>query len=401
MKETVTMNLLVGNDNGNSEHDIIINDDYIQQPNVNVKVRSLPNFDDVNERDIIDKITDNLVVSIDSPSCENATYYVGEYARQAGKKLNNIEVGAFNSKVDSSVPVVNTLAHIAGYAVKTAEKNVPSVEEIDVKVDMVTALPVLQFSKDNAKRFAEKFTCESHNIKVHISKREVNVKITFEYVKVLPESVPTVFYLQTLSQTHPILKDFNEMYGMSVDGKFFCNKRILHAAIGEGTTEYPLTEDLVYNLNFVEGSNNGVGHAIERVLKDFMKEKFLQKFSRQDYSDILRNPSHKYYKDALDFIDVELEVEADEIMRHIREEVGRTNNEIDVLAIYGGGSILMRKFLSKKAAQLADQVNCMLLYIPEDEAVEVEVKGMYSFAKSNIFETLKQKNTEIEIIQQK
>ncbi len=397
MKEIVTMNLLVGNDNGNSEQDLIINGDHIQQPNVYTKVRALPNFDDVVETDIINNISDNLVVTVSSPSCEKSTYYVGQYARKSGKKLNNIEVGAFNSKVDSSVPVVNTLAHIAGYAVKKAEEKINGVEDIEVSVDMVTALPVLQYSKGNARKFANKFLNGAHLVQVHVSKRVINVRIVFQYVKVLPESVPTVFYLQSLKHGHPILKEFNERYGINVDGKFFQNKRILHVAIGEGTTEYPLTEDMLYNLNFVEGSNNGVGHAIERVVKDFMKEKFLQKFSRQDYSDILRNPAHKYYKDALDFIDVELEAEAEEIMRHVREEVGRANNEIDIIAIYGGGSILMRKFLANKAIKLVEDVESMILYVPESEAVEIEVKGMYNFASSSIFAKLKQKSAEIEI----
>ncbi len=218
MKEMVRMHLTVGNDNGNSEHDLIINEKHICQPNVFTKVRALPMFDDVVEEDIVQNIEDNLVVTINSPSCDNAIYYVGEYARKSGKKLTNIEVGAFNSKVDSQVPVVNTLAQLAGFAVKKAMKEAKNLTDLEVTVDMVTALPVLQFSKHNAKKFADKFLNGSHVVEVHISKRVVNVRINFTFVKVLPESVPTVFYLQNLKQGDALLEDFNNTYGLNVDG---------------------------------------------------------------------------------------------------------------------------------------------------------------------------------------
>ncbi len=390
MKEIIKMNLSVGNDNGNSEHDIIINGKLIKQPNVLAKVRALPNFDEVSEDAIIRNMENNLVATIDSQACDKCTYYIGEYARKSGKKLTNIEVGAFNSKLDSDIPVVNTLGQIAGYAVQKAIKEVPDLSELEVNVDMVTALPVTQFSKKNADIFSKKFTNGKHYVTLHISRREIKVIINFEFVKVLPESVPTVFYLQGIKEGDPVLSEFNQTYKINTDGKFFQNKKILHLAIGEGTTEYPLTEGMIYNLNFIEGSNNGVGHATERVINAFMKAKYLQKFTRQDYSDVLKNPAHKYHVPALEFIDPELENEADNVIRHAREELGKANNDVDIMAIYGGGSILMKKYLYDRAATLCQRAEAMLFYVPESEAVTIEAKGMYAFVKSSIFSKIKQ-----------
>ena len=100
----------VGNDNGNSEHDLIINGVAIAQPNVFAKVRKLPNLDEVNREYVLDNIHDNLIVTCEDPS---GIYYVGNYALKSGQKVRNIEVGIDNNKVDSDIVMVNTLAQIA------------------------------------------------------------------------------------------------------------------------------------------------------------------------------------------------------------------------------------------------------------------------------------------------
>ena len=47
--------LKVGNGNGNSEHDIIINNKLIKQPNVFAKVAKLPNLDEINKEYVLEK----------------------------------------------------------------------------------------------------------------------------------------------------------------------------------------------------------------------------------------------------------------------------------------------------------------------------------------------------------
>lgn len=240
-------NIKVGNDNGNSEHDIIIDNVLISQPNIFARVRELPNLDDINVESAIKTIENNLIVTINSPSVAPSVYYVGEYARKSRERIVDIKVGAENSKLDSDVPVVNTLSQIAGYIVKKAyneNKEVPS--DISVNVEMTTALPVTQYNRKNADEFAEKFNRDKHLITVHAGTKRINVTIEFDFVKVLPESVPTIFRLQKLKNDDPVTKDildkFETKYALSnLDGSFFKDKKVLHVAIGEGTTEYPLT----------------------------------------------------------------------------------------------------------------------------------------------------------------
>ncbi len=398
MSKRVSMKLKVGNDNGNSEHDIIINGKLIKQPNLVAKVRQLPKFassiDNLMSSKNDSKIFENLIVSVKSDSCEDGIYYIGEYAIKSGKPLKSLGVNIHNDKARSDIPIVNTVSTIAGFAVEKAMETVKDVEEIEVGVDMATALPVNQYTSESSEYFAKRFTDCDHYVKVHLSSREIKVKVKFNFVKVFPEGISTIFYLQSLGTNDPAFSQYVERYKKPISGEDLRGKKILHVAIGEGTTEYPLTKDIRYDFNFIEGTNNGVGHAVERILPRFMKEKFLQKFSRQDFIKVLRSPKHKYHKFAYDLALPELENEASEIMRQVKEEMGRANNDVDYLVIYGGGSILMNKFILPSAVQLCEQAEVELMYLPPKQAVVAEAHGLYAFVKSQLFSAIKRMSIE-------
>lgn len=384
--------LKVANDNGNSEHKIYINDELIIQPNVYAKVRKLPMLDDINIKKAIANIQDNLMVSIDSPSVGSAgTYFIGNYAIESGSLLKNIEVGAINTKYESDVPVINTLARIAGYAVQKAYMEDNTIDEIKVNVDMVTELPVKQYSRNTANIFAKLFLEGPHNVTVMVGLNRIRVTVNFEYVKVLPESVPSIFYLQSLSNDNGIFKEFFDKYNLHNEKNFFKNKKILHCAIGEGTTEYPLTRDIEFDPNFIEGTDNGIGHAIDRVINDFIEHNHLSKFSRQEYSKTLRNPNHKYHADALDFIYNELDFESDIILRNLKAQVSKANNDVDIIMVHGGGSILLKEHLYAPLLEFAEKTNVKTFFIPADEAITLEAKGLNVFLNSKIFTALKSK----------
>lgn len=389
------LKLLVGNDNGNSEQDMIINGEVIQQPNVHVKIRKLPNLDELNETYIAKNLLDNLIVSIETPEINNGTpttYYVGTYATTTGNVLKNIEVGARNSKIESDIPLVNTLANLAGFAVKKAYENESIEDELTVDVDMTTALPVTEYNKEQASLFAKRFIGQ-HFVTVYVATRKVRVKLNIGYVKTLPEGVTTAHFLAT-GKNKELFKEFTEDYNLSLSDVDFKDKKILHIAIGEGTTEYPLTTGISFNPHFIEGSPNGVGHAINKILPEFRKEKSLSKFSRQEFSNVLKDPSHKYYADAVDIIQDPLEEQAELILDIAKQQVSRANNEIDYICVYGGGSILMKPYLKANLRDFADRTDIKVLYITQPTSVLVEALGMYEFTTSNIFKELKKKFTE-------
>ena len=359
--------LKVGNDNGNSEHDIIVNNKLIKQPNVFAKVAKLPNLDEVNKEYVLENIQDNLIVSF-----EGGLYYIGQNALKSGNRCRNIEVGVDNNKINSEIVFINTLAQIAGFAVQSKYSKDKEMDLIKIDVDMTTSLPVAYYNKKNANMFAEKFMEKKHKVNVFLGDEEISTEIKFTYVKVIPEGVTAMFSL---------IENIN---------KELENKRVLHIAIGEGTTEFPVTYGITFNPDFIDGTYNGVGQAIDSVIEDFKKQKGLLKFTRQDYSNVIKNPAHKYYDLAMEFIEPAIENEAEDILHMAKKVIQKANNEIDYVCIYGGGSILMRNTLEPKLKTFCERAGIDTCYLENDLAVTIESEGLYIFTESEIFKVLKE-----------
>ena len=369
------MLLKVAVDNGNSEQDLYLGDNFHAQPNVFAKVISMPNLDDTNLDAFIKHIHDNLIVTV-----EGVSYFVGKYALKSGERCRAIEVGVDNSKMTNDVVYVNTLAHIAGEAVRIAyESGEVNDDMFTVNVDMATALPVSYYSSDNAKFFADKFMDKEHLVTVFAKKRAFAVKIIFDFVKVIPEGV---------TACHAFLPN-KSLIGIDETDAWLKNARILHVAIGEGTTEFPVTRWLIFDPVFIVGTNNGNGYAIDRVLDEFKRIYGLQKFTRQDYSNVLKNQNHKYHDTAMELVTSALMVQAEEILDATKQVIQKANNEIDLVLVYGGRSILMRNSLEKPLQSFCQRAKIKVVYVDAENAVTLEAQGLYAFVNGNLFKRLK------------
>ena len=379
----------IGNDNGNSEHDIKINGKLINRPNVYAKVRKLPNFDEVNKDYVLKNIENNLIVTCEDPS---GIYYLGNYALKSSKTVRSIEIGIDNNKVENDIILVNTLAQIAGYAAVEYFNTVGNFDDIiQTKVDMTTSLPVSYYSHKKALDFSNKFLSKKHMVTVHVGNSSARVEIEFTFVKTIPEGVTATFALNEASKE--LFEEHNKKYKDELDKEFFKNAKVLHVAIGEGTTEYPITTGIEFNPEFIQGTNNGVGHAIDKALEEFKTAKGLSKFTRQDYSEVIKDKNHKFHEFALEIVEQYIEEQAEEILIHAKQEIQKANNDIDVVCVYGGGSILMRKSLEKNLRSFCDRAQIKLFYVPGKYAINLECEGLYNFTNSKIFATLKDKYT--------
>ncbi|CAG7653310.1 hypothetical protein ACFQI7_30630 [Paenibacillus allorhizosphaerae] len=391
------LHLFVGNDNGNSEHDIVIDGKLIRQPNVNCMVDKLPWSDEQAPESFIKHLQDQLIVTVDSPAVRPGMYYIGKFALDSGELVDAIQVG-IDDKCDVDLPVVNTLAQIAAASVQKSyeeEKRIP--EQIEAEIDMATALPVTQHSDESSLKFEKKFMDGLHHVTVHLGKQRVSVRMTFRFAKAIPEATPVAFALQKDAEGRwregDIFSEFVATYGLPAqfNGSYFKDKRILHTDIGDGSTEYPITEGNKFLRQFVHGSHHGAGHAIEEALDAFNKLIYLPDSPRQFFSDVIKNPQHKYHAKAIRTLSRPLEGQARHILHNIRKQLTKARNEIDVICVYGGGSILMRSILYPMLKELCDEREIKLLYIPTQYAVTMNAEGLDNFVRGKIYETLKTK----------
>lgn len=387
----------VGNDNGNSEHDLIIDGKLIRQPNVYCGVDKLPWSEELAPESLVRNLQEQLIVTIDSPSAKPGMYYIGAFALASGELLDTMQIGV-DEKCESDLPIVNTLGQIAAAAVQKAYEETQAIpERIEVHCDMATALPVTQHTDETAAKFERKFTNGPHHVTVHLNKLRVSVNIAFDFTKVIPEATPVTFALQKDQEGNPragdMFTEFVETYGLgkSFNGSYFKDKRMLHADIGDGSTEYPITEGNKFLRQFVHGSHHGAGYAIEEALPEFNRMVRLPDSPRQFFSDVLKNPKHKYHARAVKTLSRPLEAQAKQIVQHLRKQLTKARNEIDVICVYGGGSILMRSILYPMLKELCDEREIKLLYIPAEYAVTMNAEGLDAFVRGKIYEALKQR----------
>lgn len=80
-------------------------------------------------------------------------------------------------------------------------------------------------------------------------------------------------------------------------------------------------------------------------------------------------------------------------MKHVSDQtliIG--TNDIDIIVVYGGGSILMKDKLYPKLKELADRLRIQLLYVPKEYAITLNAEGLDFFVKSPIYAALKEAN---------
>ena len=214
------------------------------------------------------------------------------------------------------------------------------------------------------------------------------VELIYDFVKVIPEGVTASF---ALKENNELFEEYNKQHkDAPLDKADFAENKVLHIAVGEGTTEFPVTTDVHFKPDFISGTNNGNGHAIDAVIDDFKEQFGLMKLTGQEYSDILQDEGHKYHATAVEFIMPALENQAEEILHKAKQVIQQANNEIDVVCVYGGGSIMMREALEKKLKDFCDRAMIKLLYMPKKYAVTLEVSGLNVFLNSKVFAALKE-----------
>lgn len=384
------LNFTIGNDNGNASQKISFGEETFELPNIFVKTTRIPQaMSEISPVFVINNIFDHLFVTIKSPNLENncpQSYYVGAYTERSGNIVQNMSIGLRGNKLDTQLPIITTLANTAAYAVHKVYQKEADVEKlcqntIKVIVDMATALPNAEYSKENAMRFRNKFLGQ-HIVTVYLGSLEATVEINIGYVKVMPEGVPAVFYALAEANNEPF------------KGLDLKNKRILHVAIGDGTTDYPITDGVQPQPEFINSTHNGIGIAIEKMIDTFAEKAYLSKCTRQDVAKIVRNQNHRNHALAMELLEPHLEEEAQAIKKYIFRQLERINNEVDYIFVYGGGSILLKPYLLE--ALLSDSIiksdknknGIDVVYMPEQSATTIEAKGLYIFTEQPFFKDL-------------
>lgn len=379
------MKLVVANDIGNSETKMIVNDTLIKQPSVVKRLLSKPNVMETNVEKNIANLLDELIVHVTSNAMKRSgLYFIGKRANMTADKVENMNIKLGN-KSKHDIPVLMTLSMLAARSVQLAyQENQELPSSISVDVSMTTAIPASEYSADQARYLEGRFTSNDHVVIVYVGETPVTVTLHFQTVKVTQEGVPALYAL--LESDNEILKNYNEHYQKQAVPKDFANKRILHVDIGDGTTEYIYTVGMNPVTDVCSGEKRGVGHATEEATQ-LLKEEvggFLN-LNRQQFMNIFRDPSHHLHDLAVRFMQEARYSQAQRILEDIQEKYSDIAGSVDVIAVYGGGSIQFKEELYEELLDFANTVHCEVLWIPEKYAVDMNVNGLHVINQKILF----------------
>lgn len=371
------MELIVGNDIGNSETKAVINDILIKQPSVTKRLTRKPDFTDLDEETNVAQLLNNLLVHVSSNAIKrDGRFFVGERANVSAKNENmNINLG---SKYTDDIPIVMSLSMLSARAIQLhyhENKEVPSTLEVDV--EMVTAIPASEYSKAKAAQMEKKFIDNEHIVTVYVGAKSVTVKLKFNFVKVTQEGVPALYAF--IEADGAIMKYYKRVYPndglMPFDLK---DKKILHADIGDGTTEYIYTKGLNPVLDACSGERRGVGHATEEavvLLEDEVNG--YANINRQQFTSMLRDESHRLHEYAEQFMDEASFIQSSQILEDIKDKyANNAGGDVDIITVYGGGSIVFQAYLYGLLIEFAETVHCKILWVPEEFALDMNATGM-------------------------
>lgn len=383
----MTYHFVVANDNGNSEHKIIIDGVLYKQPNVYSIIHSDPGQSDDGLDVLIPNLHNHIDARIESKAIHgNYRYLIGKAAIERNQAdVYNMDVQNVKKHLED-LPIINTLGVIATEAVKRTfneHHQLSNGQTIEVEVHMTTALPASIHNASTEKIFKERFLNDLHEVKVYLRDLTVNVQVRFSYVKVMKEGVPALFALiedgNNNYRSDDLFDRFKKEYDKkNIDGSYFLNKRILHDDIGDGSTEMVFTVGYQVDPSLSDGKNIGLGQAIEKAAVNLSDELGIE-VSRQKIAEYLKNPNHKFHKLALKHIAQPKQEVADKLFDYIQRRFKFLSYEVDVLMVYGGASILLEDVLYDRLKEYCDTYGIELLWIPSKYAVDMNANGMKIF----------------------
>lgn len=380
------MKLRVINDFGNSTTKTLINGERVDQPSV---IKRIHGPEAVSENAIdknLAKIFDELTVNISSPSLKRSGFFsVGTRANLDAIKSENMNI-KLGKKSRNDIPLIMNLSITAAQAVQLSyNKNKKLPEKIDVQGTLTGAIPASEYTSDIAREFEERFTGKEntpiiHVVIVYVGQQSVTVTIKYDQAKITQEGIPALYAL--IEAPESILSKFRELYKddpkySSMTQRDFLSLKGLGIDIGNGTTEYIHSRGVNPVLENCHGEKRGVGHVAEEAAGLLQNElNGHLKINRQRIDGILQDSQNNYHELAQKFMSEAQYGESNRILEDVQERFSIIGGDIDFIMVFGGGSITFEEELYPSLIEFANDVRCVILWIPEEFAVDMNLNGL-------------------------
>lgn len=341
----------------------------------------------------MDNFLNNMDVTVSSSSVtRQGRFLVGRAAVNSQLPLNYFDVNDYAGKSDDDLAVILTLSLIAGNTVKEAFKAGDSLTNtLKVNVTMATALPISEGKRDKVRNnYSQKYTGSTHTVTFHNFNDPITVSIKFDktYVALEGETAQLMIKNATSALSSALLNDFKKNYPDFSDIKaddITNSNNVLGIDIGEGTTDLVSVINGKVNANASSSLPQGYGNLLQSAI-DVLQEKqmnFENRAQLQEYLSSTVSPFAKQHqKRVQDIVNSQLDGFAEQIIQAVSKAMRLSSDKIELIFVYGGGSIpmvkgnVLRKKLSLKLRNFHGGEDIPVIWVPKNYAQVLNELGL-------------------------
>lgn len=396
----MTEKITLANDLGNGSMKLgFNNDDWTVIPSIYADQRQQDmiapvSFDNQQQQDVyINDMFKHMNVSVQSPNISTTNrMFVGQSAADSNLLLHSFDVNDFAGKSTTDLAMILTLSTIGAKAIKQnyLENNHQLGTDIDVNVTMTTALPIAEGKKPNVvDNYRDRYMNVDHMVTFHNFNQLVNVKIHFDLVTVALEGETAQYAIRKpiTELANGIEQDFSAHYpelAKAMNGApIYEVSDTLGIDIGEGTTDLAVFSNGQLNALASSSLNSGYGNVLEEAMADLLHNGY-NMGSRLELQQLLSsedNPLRRGKKAmALNAVNAQLDQMTDRIVHEISGVLRQVSNKVDVIYVYGGGSIpmepVLRPALMNKIKAFVGDIDIPVVFIPAGYAQYLNDLGL-------------------------
>lgn len=358
------------------------------------------------EDDYINTLIDRLDVSIASPSVKTpGRFLIGNRAIKSGLPWReSFDVNDFTGKSESDLSLILTLSVIAGRVLQANyQSGKPLPTNLSADILMATALPIAEGQQtDVTEHYAERYTDKRHVITIHNFEEPITINLHFINVYVALEGEAAQFSIVNAAKTNPKMGEaifgfFKEHYPKMAAQlnltQLLHTPNVLGIDIGEGTTDFPVINQGRANPTVSMSLPTGYGNVLQRAINELQNHhmNFQTRAEVQAFLDTPVSPlpsAQQYHQRVEEIVRRQFAPLVQSIVEATSKTMRQAGANIDVLYIYGGGSIPLAKYsnlyntLVEKTKGFTGGIEIPIIIIPANYAQLMNLDGLILIAQS-------------------
>lgn len=369
---TQTIKVNMSNDLGYGSVKALINDHSYIIPSTSAIIRAQDEVEPLKfERpsqltEYMENFMDHLDLSVQSTQVkETRRMFIGKAAIRSRLHNDNFNVNNFEGKAQTDLALILTLATIAGQAVKDAYKKINGrkrstllelpFKELNVSVDMTTALPITEAKKPGAiEAYRERFINDGkeHIVTLHNFSQLITIHIKFQKIDIAYEGETALYKIRHANRSLASLikKDFIKAYPelkekVTAD-QLIDRSNAMIIDIGEGTTDFAVFTNRRINELASSSLKQGFGNVLEAAVANLQQNGF-NITNRSDLQQQLNEPVSLFNVNQLkrkkQAVRDELEPFEKAIVKQFGQALHTAGSNIEIVYVLGGGATPMNE----------------------------------------------------------